>query len=190
MVFQKSSTSEQAQIDLATQLYKYQNFKSSVIPSKVQSDTYQTSSIIAFHSLLRKYVHTGAKDLQRALPQFYTAIDELKAKCYSTLRPSEDEAARAFINHDHNNKSKKVKVTKIEADLPKSDKIDDKTVKISADTLEKIKANTRQTYVGLRNGDQIRLFSNKDEMSGYVKAYEDNNLQITFDKVKITIESL
>ena len=190
MVFQKSSTSEQAQIDLATQLYKYQNFKSSVIASKVQSDTYQTSSIIAFHSLLRKYVHTGKKDLQRALPQFYTAIDELKAKCYSTLRPSDDEAARAFINHDHSNKNKKVKVTKIEADLPKSDKVDDKTVKISPETLEKIKANNKQTYVGLRNGDQIRLFSNKDEMNGYVKAYEDNNLQITFDKVKITIESL
>ena len=73
-IFGRKPADPQAQVELAKQLYRFQNFKSSVIPQKVESDVYQSSSVVAFYSIMRRYLYTGHKDLQRALPIFLSIL--------------------------------------------------------------------------------------------------------------------
>lgn len=185
MAFGKKAVDVSYQIQLAHDLYKYQNYKGSIIPSKVKSDAYQTSSIIAFHSLLRKYVHTGKKDLQRATEEFYTTIDQLKAQCFSVLRPSDDEAARPYTEHNFGGKNN-CKVTKdvsVQTPVRQENKIN-----ISQDTLSRIKSSN--TVIGVQVNDSIKLFDNEDVMKGFISAFSYMENPPVFKKVKITITEI
>lgn len=175
------------QIKLAHELYKYQDFKSSVAATKVKSDVYQPSTIIAFHSLLRKYLHTGVKDLRRANNEFYNMVDELKSQCFSVLRPSEQDAARPFTQHEWQQKNSRVNTTKDETVKQINNKTSEK-INICNDTLTKIK-NTN-TIVGVQVKDSIKLFENEDVMKGFISAFSYMDNPPEYKKVKVTITEI
>lgn len=189
MAFGKKAVDVKYQVELAKELYRYQNFKSSVISNKVKSEAYQGSSIVAFHSLLRKYLANGKKDLQRATEAFYNAIDEAKAAYTSILRPSDEEAARPYTEHNFGGKGHKSSPVKIITPAKKSYDPNSNKIEISQDTMEKIKS--RNTYLALKLEDSFMTFNNTDEMNGFLKACTQFGKNAEdFEKVKITVETL
>ncbi len=182
--------SPEVQQELAKQLYKYQNFRGSLTPQKIKSDIYQESSIVAFHSIMRRYLNTGVKDLQRALPEFYDELDKQKSLCVVPLRPSEDEKARPYTCRPRKEKSNvrivkpayKAPETSSNSSINNSNKIN-----ISSDTLARIKFNNSIVY-GLQVDSNLKMFESKDMREGYMQAYRDIDPTMEFKKVKLILE--
>ena len=188
MAFGRKPADPQAQVDLAKQLYRFQNFKSSVIPQKVESDVYQSSSVVAFYSIMRRYLYTGHKDLQRALPIFFDTIDAQKEECVQLLRPSEKEQARPYTQHEFvSKKSSKVKVIKPGEPSKKEYDFNSNKIDISPATMQAIKLNSSIIY-GLKQGQNLTTFTPKEKRDGYLEACRDFEVAESLVKVKVTIE--
>lgn len=181
----RTSSEIEQQVKLAVELYKHQNFRASAIKQRVKSDVYQESSVIAFLSLLRKYVHTGEKDLKRACQEFYNTIDQLKQQHYSILRPSEEDEARPFAQHNYGRRASKV-VKRVEKQPTQTSTCS--KININVDTLQKIK--NANTFEGVQIDDCIKLFNNKDVMSGFLSAFSYMQNPPEYKKVKITITEI
>lgn len=189
MAFGKKPADEKEQVNIATQLYRYQNYKGTCLEGKVSSDIYQMSSIVAFHSLLRKYIATGKKDLQRATDIFYNTIDTLKSQCYTILRPTESERARQYKEHDHSNtvRSKKSITKVVNPSVTKP--METNKINISNETLQAIKHNNSIIYA-LQINDKLKIFPSKERREGWIEGVvemmdmDSNN----FKRVKLTIE--
>jgi len=184
----KAAAPESAQIEVAQNLYKHQNFKSTAIPEKVKSSYYKSSSIVALHSILRRYLATGLKDEERASALFYDTIDNLRNTHCSILRPSAAEEARPYTACPKRGKKAKSPV-KIITPAKKSYNPNSNKIEISNDTMEKIKS--RNTYLALKLEDSFMTFANDSEMNGFLKACTQFGKNADeFEKVKITVESL
>ena len=185
----KSSAPESEQISVAQGLYKHQNFKSTVIADKVKSSWYKGSSIVALHSILRRYLATGYKDTKRTTELFYETIDNLRNTHCSILRPSLDEEARPYTGCPGKGKrSKKSSPVKIITPAKSFDP-NSKKIEISEDTMEKIKS--RNTYLALKLEDSFMTFNNMDELNGFLKACAQFGKNAEeFEKVKITVETI
>jgi hypothetical protein len=184
----KASAPESAQIEVAQNLYKYQNFKSTSIPKRVHSNYYKDSSVVALHSIMRRYLATGYRDEVRASALFYDTLDNLRNTHCSILRPSAEEEARPYSACPKKGKRSKASVKVITPAKkefnPKSNKIE-----ISESTMERIKS--RNTYIALKLEDSFMTFTNMDEMNGFLKACTQFGKNAEdFEKVKITVESL
>ena len=156
----KAAAPESAQIEVAQNLYKHQNFKSSAIPGRVHSSYYKDSSIVALHSILRRYLATGKRDEVRASRLFYDTIDNLRNTHCSILRPSVEEEAKPYVECPIRGKKAKAPVkviTPAKKYSPNSNKIE-----ISNDTMEKIKS--RNTYLALKLEDSFMTFANDSEI--------------------------
>lgn len=184
MAFGKQPMDTEVTVNLATQLYKYQNYKSSAAVKNIDCSAYQDSSIIAFHSLLRKYITTGQKDLQRANDTFYNTIDSLREKHYTILRPSEQDQARPYTLHSR--KTKSVVKTSTDNSVKPVSK-DPQKLNISADTMEKVKQCMDKSVIGVQVEDSIKLFDNEDVMKGFISAFSYMENPPKFRKVKVTI---
>lgn len=187
----KVAAPESEVISVAQQLYKHQNFKSSVIPNKVVSNFYKDSSVVALHSMLRRYLATGVKDLTRTPEVFYTTVDNLRNTHCSILRPSLSEEARPYTGHPGRGKrsSKKASSVKIVSPAKKEYNPNSNKIEISNDTMEKLKS--KNTYIALQLEDSFMTFSNDDEMNGFLKAcVQFGKPSDEFKKVKITVESI
>lgn len=181
--------SPEVQQELAKKLYKYQNFKGSLMPEKINSDVYQGSSIVAFHSIMRRYLNTGVKDLQRALPEFYDEIDAQRSSCVVPLRPSEDEKARPYSCRPRKEKSN-VRIVKQAYKAPETlsnSSSNSNKINISPDTLARIKFNNSIVY-GLQVDSNLKMFESKDMREGYIQAYRDIDPTMEFKKVKLILE--
>lgn len=182
--------SPEVQQELAKQLYKYQNFRGSLTPQKIKSDIYQESSIVAFHSIMRRYLNTGVKDLQRALPEFYDELDKQKSLCVVPLRPSEDEKARPYTCRPRKEKSnvRIVKPAHKASEISSNSSINNSNkINISSDTLARIKFNNSIVY-GLQVDSNLKMFESKDMREGYIQAYRDIDPSMEFKKVKLILE--
>ena len=186
----KASAPESAQIEVAQQLYKHQNFKSTAIPTRVTSSYYKSSSIVALHSILRRYLATGVKDEERASALFYNTIDNLRNTHCSILRPSLEEEAKPYVAcPKRGKKAKKASSVKIVTPAKKAYDPNSNKIEISNDTMEKIKS--RNTYMALQLEDSFMTFTNEDEMNGFLKAcVQFGKPSDEFKKVKITVESI
>ena len=186
----KSAAPESEVISVAQQLYKHQNFKSSVIPQKVSSKFYRDSSVVALHSMLRRYLATGVKDLTRTPEVFYTTVDNLRNTHCSILRPSLNEEARPYTGHPNRRKRSSKKASPVKIITPaKSFDPNSKKIEISEDTMEKIKS--RNTYLALKLEDSFMTFNNMDELNGFLKACTQFGKNAEeFEKVKITVETI
>lgn len=186
-MFGRKPVDLQAQIELAQQLYRYQNFRAVCLENKIQSDNYQFSSIKAFHSLLRRYLATGEKDLQRATDTFYNTIDKLKETHCAILTPSQKDLAPVYKRKPKGVRKSKSYVSK---SIPVEVGSNTQTSKInlSQDTLNKIKKT--DTVVGIKVNDCIKLFDNEDIMKGFVDAFSFMENPPVYKKVKVTISEI
>lgn len=185
----KAAAPESAQIEVAQKLYKHQNFKSTSIPERVTSSYYKSSSIVALHSILRRYLATGLKDEERASALFYDTIDNLRNTHCSILRPSADEEARPYTAcPKRGKKAKKASPVKVITPAKKYNPNSNK-IEISEETMEAIKS--RNTFMALQLDDSFMTFKNDDEMNGFLKACTQfGKSSEEFKKVKITVESM
>ena len=185
-MFGRKPVDLQAQIELAQQLYRYQNFRAVCLENKIQSDNYQFSSIKAFHSLLRRYLATGEKDLQRATDTFYNTIDKLKETHCAILTPSQKDLAPVYkrkpksVRKSKSYVSKSIPLESIDTQISK--------INLSQDTLNKIKKT--DTVVGIKVNDCIKLFDNEDIMKGFVDAFSFMENPPVYKKVKVTISEI
>lgn len=180
---------EQAQKELATQVYKYQDFNGKCAVAKINSDVYKDASIIQFHSLARKYLATGVRDEKRASRVFYDTIDYLKSTCYAKLTPGLGQGVKPFNNkpRSKNKNSKKTLKTYTDTSLQINNKIESTNrIEIKASTLKAI--NDSKTRYGLQIEDRIRIFENESEINGYLKCIEDFNLTVQIKKLKLTLQ--
>jgi len=128
----------------------------------------------------------------RASDVFYDTIDRVKSQCLVALRPSADEEARPYSKHMARQKKTKV-IKTVDTSIQKSNllqKESDKKINISPETLNNIRLHQRSVFVALKVEDSLKTFKNEDEMNGYIKAYQDIDSNVTFEKVRITIETL
>lgn len=173
---------------IAGELYIHQNFKSSYIGENLihKFPEYSSTTLTNFHSILRRYLKTGFKDLKRATPAFFATIDALKKKNVDIKIPTEQQRARAFSNHIRRNSKVPVKTfidNKIQniTNNPSNEKIS-----ISKSTLEKLKAN--QFIYALKLEDKIQIFDSFDERKGYIKAYTQIDPSLSFQKIKLSVQ--
>lgn len=188
--FGKAPADLDAQREVARELYRYQNFRSSVIAQKVTSPVYQGSSIVAFYSIMRKYLNTGKKDLQRATQAFYDEIERLKAIHYSILRPSIEEQARPYKEHAPRGSRKKNLRKKVEEARVVSKPISDGAIKLSEKARTE-RAKLENTFLALKLEDKYRTFENEWEIKGYLKCCEDYQIPTEeFQRVKMCVEKI
>lgn len=175
----KRINDDNAVIEVAENLFKYQNFKGDVVCSKYKQNYYNDSSLKAMLSIMRSYLLTGKKDNKRVPPIFYATVDKCLANHVQPLKASEADAARAFRN-----KPQKSKVVK-------------KTVKTSTPVYEKkvlknFENYKKQTYkLALQVEDMIKICPDESYMNGYMDAFKQMEKQLgqtlNFKQVKISI---
>lgn len=188
-MFKGKSVDAEALISVTEQLYKYQNYKGTIAAQKIKTDRYMPTSVIALHSLLRRYLTTGEKDLKRTNPLFYQTIDELKQKCYTPLTPSLSEQAKVYTSKTRTTKNK-CKVIKTESNqINNLNNIQNNNkINISSETLDKIRKN--ESYIGVQIKDAIKLFNNEDTLSGFISAFSFMENPPQYKKVKVVITEL
>ena len=179
------STNHEEQKRLAYDIYKYQNVCSSILTSYVHSDVYQESSIIGMRAKLRAYLNTGRKDLQRLSQDFYTAIDEAKQRGVQIYQPQDHEMARDFKNIVRKKSSTKTKKW-FQPSLVRSSEKESNKLNISKETLDKIKSS-QNAYYGLRLEQSLKIFNSLEERTGYIRAYNEIDPNMTFQKVRIEV---
>lgn len=178
-------------VRIAQQLYKYSNYKRTLIPQKVSSEYYADGSLIALYSILRKYLATSEKDLKRAPNVFFDTIDSLAANHYAKFTPKKDEEAAPYSRQPNRGRPKSSKVKKIrtneEVETTPSFNSNEK-INISKETLQKIQ--DAKYYIGVKVNDAIKLFDNEDIMKGFISAFSYMENPPTYSKVKITIQEI
>lgn len=134
---------------LVKQLYKYQDFKTSVILNKINKLTYKDATIRVYVAAMRKYLKTGVEDCNAR--SLYDIIDELKATHTPILTPSASERHKSY--KPRKQKPAKPSPAPVPVEPPKY--------------IEKI-----PPQYGVKSGDWIKLFSTKEMALGYIECYK------------------
>lgn len=175
--------------ELATQLYKYQKFATSIVDKKV-SVNYNPPTVRLYHSCMRRYLSNGIKP-KKLSKAFWDFIDDLKANHYGILTPPESEKARYYTPRKTGvKKASKVKTTidktvvlnNTQSELPT------KKIKIS-DNAVGLGKPRRLERPGIMRGDFIKIFDNEDIRRGYLMGLNDNQSEpLEFDMINVTIQ--
>lgn len=175
---------------VATALYKFQNFKPSVILGRVKSDYYKDGSIIRLHGVVRKYLATKIKSEEAVPSLFYDALDECIRTHIQPLRPTKDEKAQPYIQRPRkssnveNISSKPTPISDIQKDYKKySTHLVAKPTDNTAEVINKWCSKHKKSAVKV--GDVIRLFESDDILKGYTLAMQE--LGQTFETINIIV---
>ena len=163
----KKGYSDQLVVDIATSLYKHQNFSGEAMIRKVKSDYYKPATLKAMQCIMRRYLNTGDRSNKRVQPLFYDTLDNCKKLCIQPLTPSAYDRAGAYA-------SKRESLAK-------------------AREVKRLKALSKQNSQcwGIQADNGIVLFKNEDQMSGYFMCLEHLKSKLSepieFKKVKVSV---
>ena len=77
-------------MDVAIDIVKYQNYKTSAIMPKIKHEDFNSSTLVNYVNCGITYIKTGAR--KQPAPKFlYDCIDKAVEKCVQPLRPSTEE---------------------------------------------------------------------------------------------------
>lgn len=132
---------------LAKQLYKYQDFKISVVLTQINTMNFKEATVREYYAKTRSYLKNGVK--HKGFKSLYEYLDEFKNSGLTPLRPAEENRVK-----EYKKSSKPVNPpTPQPVEPPKY--------------IEKI-----PPQYGIRCGDWIRLQPNKEMALGYIECYK------------------
>ena len=151
--------------NLAINIVKYQNFKTSVIIKKIDNAGYSKASLLGYINNGISYIKTGKKIKQIGVLCNY--IDEAKANCIQALTPREDE--------------KRLEKPRKQKNIP----VQNVLKKLSQEVFP-----TKQKSLAVKVNDTIIIQSSEEEANGFIKGikFMDRNLNVSI--INISYEEI
>lgn len=149
--------------NLAINIVKYQNFKTSVILKKIDNAGYSKQTLISYINSGIAYINGGNKFSKYG--NIYKYIDEAIKDCVQPLTPAFNEK-RDFSKSKFKNKNVEIPVQKV---------------------LNKIKVNAKQFQYAVKIENCLNIVENNDEAIGFNKCLAYMNKPIG-SIVKVVIE--
>jgi len=149
--------------NLAINIVKYQNFKTSVILKKIDNAGYSEQTLKSYINSGIAYIKGGNK--LNKCGNIYKYIDEAIKDCVQPLTPAFDEK-REFVKSRFKNKNVEIPVQKV---------------------LKKIKSDAKAFHYAIKIENCLNLLENNDEAIGFNKCLAYMNKPIG-SIVKVVIE--
>lgn len=152
---------------LLKQIYKYQNFKQSIILEKINCMSYSKSTVKGYIQSSILYLNHGVKN--HILPRKgYYILEDFKAKHEAILTPSETDKARPY---------KPYKKSTLSPTPP--------------EPIEPPKyIETIPDQYGVKIQNTIKLFANKEACDAYIECYKEFNGDKPVELVKVEFEAV